>query len=371
MKKIAIIYRNLAGLSGVPNIVSVQAKALVELGYAVDLIAERLDKSRFDQNKMGFVKIPRLPFIKKNRVQRFSDKANKLTERGYDFVAGHGHNTEQDALSMHNCAHLFYERILDKPKVVGPDAIIQDQIFAADAFKVCIVNSRLMRDEFLQRYSMDEGKLDIIYPGYDSERFNTKNKDECRKLVRQEWGISDSIFLAGLVTSGAFQLRGVDIAIDAYARLPGSIRQGAGLVIVGNDSRLETYQQQVSSLGLENRIWFRRAKRNIERYYHALDVLVHPARLETFGLVVQEAMASGLPVISNQQVGATELLPPSIYSELAKTPQIEDVSERLEKIISDKDYRSQWTEVSKQAVAGNSIELNFNKTLEVYRKAGL
>jgi UDP-glucose:(heptosyl)LPS alpha-1,3-glucosyltransferase len=367
----AIIYRNLAGYSGVPNIVCMQASKLLEYGYKVDLIAERIDRNRFDLNKMKFIKVMRLPFFRNHRARWFSERADRISAKGYDFVAGHGHNTRQDVLSLHNCARLYYERIPNEAPVVRPDVLMQDKIFAENAFQFCIANSVLMRDELDRRYRLAGEKVRVVYPGYDPDRFNTGNHDDYRAATRKNWGIAQQNFLIGLVASGAFRLRGVDIAIDAFSRLKKSIRENIRMVIVGDNSSLVDYKRRVSALKLSEQIIFHPATREIERCYHALDVLVHPARLETFGLVVQEAMACGIPVISSRQVGATELLPLEAQAELADSPDAEDLVEKLEKMICDQQFRQRWIEYSKSAIAGNSEQNYFSKILDIYREAGL
>jgi glycosyltransferase involved in cell wall biosynthesis len=46
-----------------------------------------------------------------------------------------------------------------------------------------------------------------------------------------------------------------------------------------------------------------------ERWMSALDVFLYPARFEEFGMVVLEACALGVPVITSRRVGAAECLP--------------------------------------------------------------
>ena len=82
-------------------------------------------------------------------------------------------------------------------------------------------------------------------------------------------------------------------------------------------------------------------------------------------------MACGLPIITNQQVGAAELLPDNAHSQLAVHPSVDSLVEQLERMIVDKEYRESWIGYSKLAAESNSLEINFEKTLAVYKQAGL
>ncbi|HZD42025.1 MAG TPA: glycosyltransferase, partial [Terriglobales bacterium] len=53
-------------------------------------------------------------------------------------------------------------------------------------------------------------------------------------------------------------------------------------------------------------------------YYGAADVVVLPAVQEAFGNVVLEALASGVPVVANEGVGAAELFAGSIAGEVVR-----------------------------------------------------
>jgi glycosyltransferase involved in cell wall biosynthesis len=65
-------------------------------------------------------------------------------------------------------------------------------------------------------------------------------------------------------------------------------------------------QDAVSSLvlGLEQNIDFLGEVRDKEGFYSRINLLVHPASLEAFGMVVTEAMARGIPVLVSDQTGA-------------------------------------------------------------------
>jgi alpha-1,6-mannosyltransferase len=73
------------------------------------------------------------------------------------------------------------------------------------------------------------------------------------------------------------------------------------LVLVGGGNPLPRYPQITY-------IPFRRDQRQLARLLASCDVLVHPGDCETFGLIVLEAMACGLPVVATRGGGVAELV---------------------------------------------------------------
>jgi UDP-glucose:(heptosyl)LPS alpha-1,3-glucosyltransferase len=371
MKRVAIVYRNIAGLSGTPNTIVDHSLYLSAIGFRVDLIAEKFDRNRISLPPENLVKVPRLPFFKKWRLSWFARQADKLA-RKYDFAAGHGQNFHQDVLSLHNCVRLAHEKMHKQP-LTKPDAnaLVQDRILQQQAFKFCIANSKLMRAELIGRYCVPVEKIKVIYPGYHTERFGISCRQKLRRLSSQALGISNDHLLVGLITSGDFRKRGVDLAIAAFAKLPGSLRRRSSLVVVGKTSNLERYEKLAAEHGVNESIRFLPVRPDIEAYYHALDLYVHPARFEEFGQSVQEAMACGLPVVASRQVGAMELLPEEAYDEVPDELDVDSLSRQLELFLTEPLLRQRWSDYGLAAAEKNSAEINFQKTLEVYKVAGL
>lgn len=371
MKRIAIIYRNIAGLSGTPNTIIDHSNFLSAMGFRVDLIAEKFDRNRIRLPPENLVKVTRLP-VRGWRVNWFARKADKLAKRDYDFAAGHGQNVYQDVLSLHNCLRLAQEKTYGQPMVKpDPNALLQDRIFQRQEFKFCIANSKLMRTDLIERYFVPAEKIKVIYPGYHRERFGTANGLEVRKQARQALAVADDYLLVGLITSGNFRKRGVDLAIAAFGRLPASLRERVSMIIVGKESNVEEYKKLAVKYGVDEYIRFLPVRPDIAFYYHALDLYVHPARFEEFGQSVQEAMACGVPVIASRQVGAMELLPDEAYADLPDELDVDTLSLQLERFLIDSSLRQRWIDYGLTAAATNSAEINFQKTLEVYKAAGL
>jgi glycosyltransferase involved in cell wall biosynthesis len=77
------------------------------------------------------------------------------------------------------------------------------------------------------------------------------------------------------------------------------------LIFVGDGELRQSLQNYVDELGAASVFFFGFQNRDqIAKYYTISDVLILPSIQETWGIVVNEAMCFGLPVIVSQQVGA-------------------------------------------------------------------
>jgi UDP-glucose:(heptosyl)LPS alpha-1,3-glucosyltransferase len=84
-------------------------------------------------------------------------------------------------------------------------------------------------------------------------------------------------------------------------------KANAHLLVVGN-RRTSTFQRQARRLGVESHVTFLGPVDDPTACYAAADVYVQPTCYDCCSLVVLEALASGLPVITTSYNGAGELL---------------------------------------------------------------
>ena len=124
-----------------------------------------------------------------------------------------------------------------------------------------------------------------------------------KEALRTELGIGEEhCFLA----IGQFiHRKGFDILLKAAASIPKS----AGIYLVGGEPTQE-YIRLKEELGLDNVHFLGfQSKDTLAKYYRAADVFVLPTREDIWGLVVNEAMAYGLPVITTDRcVAGVELV---------------------------------------------------------------
>lgn len=125
--------------------------------------------------------------------------------------------------------------------------------------------------------------------------------------IRRELQLPDRYFLfAGRLV----REKGVVDLLSAYAKLNDSLRKELSLVFVGDGQARHELEEQAASIspGMIRFAGF--AQREVLAAYYALaEMLILPTYTDTWGLVVNEAMACGLPVILSRAAGcATDLV---------------------------------------------------------------
>jgi UDP-glucose:(heptosyl)LPS alpha-1,3-glucosyltransferase len=305
--RVAVAARRVSGLSGAARLIVEHARRLVAEGWEVHVFAERLDKKAIIEAGAVPRWVPSWPFGSWMKRRAFAAAAGRMT-KGFDLVHGHGDLLEQDILSLHNCVHAAHEAARGAPLPAG-DAVgrMHSIQLGEGRFRALIVNSRLTRDDVIGRFGVPEHKVSVIYPGFDTCRFNAGSREELSAAAREELGVKPGEVLFGLVTSGDFEKRGLPAFLRGFAAMSKQFPATRALV-VGKESRPGPYLGLARELGIVDRVFFRDPIADVQRFYHALDVYVHPARWEEFGMSVLEALACGLPVITGASVGAAELM---------------------------------------------------------------
>ena len=110
------------------------------------------------------------------------------------------------------------------------------------------------------------------------------------------------LFVGRLVSS-----KGIFDLLDAYSQLPDELRREAGLVYVGDGvarSELERRASTVTSGSI--RVVGFKQRDELANFYALAEALVLPTHSDTWGLVVNEAMACGLPIITTDVAGCAE-----------------------------------------------------------------
>ena len=152
--------------------------------------------------------------------------------------------------------------------------------------------------EELEAIGVSATRIEVIANGVDIQEFSPATVD------RTSLGIPEGPPLALFVGDIRTPRKNLDTVLHALVSVPELHLAVAGTV---TDS---PYPALSTSLGIDDRVHFLDFRSDIPDLMRAADLFVFPSRYEACTLVLLEAMASGLPVITAATAGGAELVPP-------------------------------------------------------------
>ncbi len=141
----------------------------------------------------------------------------------------------------------------------------------------------------------------------------------------------------------SYKHKGFDILIKAFYLFSKNNKDWQ-LDIVGEGPEEELYRELINEYNLEKRITIHPFTNNIQSFYSNAQVYVLSSRWEGFGLVLVEAMAHGLPIVSSDLPTSKEIM--GDFGMYFKNGDIEDLAQRMEEAT-----HIDWQKKSKEAIA--------------------
>jgi glycosyltransferase involved in cell wall biosynthesis len=177
--------------------------------------------------------------------------------------------------------------------------------------------------EYLRAHKIREELIFVAPNAVDNEFFATSASEARQNGVmrRTELGLPERYFL---FVGRLVREKGVFELLSAYARLDQSIREQVGLVLAGEGAeraQLEALATAISP-GIVKFAGFAQ-REQLSSYYALAEVLILPTYSDPWGLVVNEAMACGLPVIVSKVAGCAADLVREIWNGLLTLPRDE------------------------------------------------
>ena len=250
------------------------------------------------------------------------------TRRGFDIVHSHENTWHGHVQTVHVLPikyNLFLGRtglakLLRWVKVVTSPRLLvylwlEHMRYAAGPGRVLVTTSETLRKSLLQSHPHTESMLRVVTPGVTtvSGRVSAPTRLEARRsLGLPEQG------LCILFVGNDYQKKGLSCLLEAAGGLPESVF----LAVVGNAAHIPAFRKKSQGLGLDQRVFFLGALKEVSLAYRAADCLAHPTQEDTFAMVVLEAMSCGLPVVvsSGQYCGISDLLTDGLNALILQNP---------------------------------------------------
>lgn len=154
----------------------------------------------------------------------------------------------------------------------------------------------------LEGQEVDPAKLSVLINATDTERF--RPDPERRRRSRKAWQVADDAVVFGSVGRVAAEKNHV-LLVEATAPLLGD---GAKLVIAGDGSERVAVEGRAEALGVREHVKMLGMVRDVPGVMAGFDVFALSSKWEGLPLVLAEAMATALPVVSTAVGGVVKVV---------------------------------------------------------------
>ena len=239
---------------------------------------------------------------------------------------------------------------------------IKKHIFANAA---AYMSTSDIHDSYYEMYGADKKRI-YRYPFTsisEADVSETPSSEQEKTAIKDELGIKENKVILSV---GQFIYRkGFDILIKACRGLDSNI----GIYIIGGQATRE-YTDLVEEYRLSN-IHFLNFKvsEKLAKYYRAADLFVLPTREDVWGLVINEAMSKGLPVISsNRCIAAAELVKNEENGYLVESEDTDDFAGKIRLVINDAKLMRKMSEKSLEIIRNYTMEAMAKRHMEIFKE---
>ena len=287
------------------------AKAALRCGHHVTLVATEVASELAADERVRWFKteVGRWPSaLLRNQV--FARRSARHVERirnEVDLVMANGFITWSPA--AFNAVHFVHSAWLRSDVHTlrvrrGPRAWYQGLYTALNAHwerrafaqaEALVAVSERVRDELVE-VGVEPDRIHVVPNGVDLDEFAPGSAD--RVALELPPDVPLGLFVGDLQTPR----KNLDVVLQALQRVP-----ALHLAVVGEVAG-SAYPAVAEALGVADRVTFLGFCRDVPSLMRAADLCLCPSRYEPFSLVLLEALASGLPVITARPVGAASLV---------------------------------------------------------------
>jgi glycosyltransferase involved in cell wall biosynthesis len=201
-------------------------------------------------------------------------------------------------------------------------------------------------------------KLTLWARGIDMDMFSPRFADRALKEKWSPGGAPVAIFVGRLVAE-----KDIEILMEAHQIL---MKRNVDyrLVMVGGGPLKQKIEKSMPEVILPGHL----EGEALSRAYASADLFVFPSTTESFGNVIQEAAASGLPAVGAAEGGVKDLIRDGETGFLARPKDAADFANKMEELLGNDPLRYSFAAEALETAAGKSWD-NINRGLiDNYRK---
>jgi glycosyltransferase involved in cell wall biosynthesis len=223
-----------------------------------------------------------------------------------------------------------------------------------------VVNCEAMRLHLIDDWSVSPDHIELCYNGVDTREFYP---DDNGKLPEYAG--------ASIVIGAVCVLRAeknLTLLQEAFAKVR-HLSPNPKLLIVGSGPELDRLKASAERLRITEYSDFVPASKHVAAFMRSIDIFVSCSYSEAFSNSILEAMACGSCVVGSRVGGTPELIADADRGLLFISNDVNDLADKLARLIQEPDLRQQFGErAARYAAAKLSMAENLRRTSEIYRK---
>ena len=377
--RIAIFTNNyLPNPYGVSGSVESFRKEFEKLGHEVYIFAPRWrDYHDKNQNVFRFSSIETNVKIKFPIAIPYSSKINKILENlDLDIIHSQHPNLLGSAamrwarkknIPLVFTWHTLYDQYAHFAPFVPPKiaiwwAIRNARNYANKCDQIVVPTPSV--GEIIKKWGVTNKNIMAIPTGVEGHQFAAPDREK----IRKKYNIKDDeilLFVMARLTEEKNMEFLVDVAIDILKN-----NSSAKLMICGDGNLKNILEKKVADAELREKTIFVGIVPDNEKknYYAAGDIFVYASKSETQGMVLTEAMYSGLPIVAVRATGVKDIVENGKTGFLVGENK-QEFSIAVQKLIDDEDLRKKFSEEAKKVAREKYTEkVCAKKMIETYEK---
>lgn len=243
-------------------------------------------------------------------------------------------------------------------------ARVERQLLEGPTPPVVVSVSHLVQRSIRAVYRLPEDRHACLFNAVDLERFDPERCATARRSWRERLGCRADDVVA-LMIAHNFELKGLRPAIAAAARVADPRFK---LVAVGNADP-EPWRHWARECGVAERVIFAGPTETPAECYAGADFFVLPTKGDACSLVVLEALAMGLPVITTNRNGAAEIMAEGVHGRVLDDPEAAPPLATAFAEFCDDARRAELAENCRRLRPRLSYAAHLDQLLDLYQRA--
>lgn len=246
--------------------------------------------------------------------------------------------------------------------VLGYDPSLNDLIkFGIEKSDAVTAVSNALVEQTIEVINPDK-TIETVYNFIDERVYQKTDSNH----LRQEYGILDHEKVV-IHVSNFRGVKRVQDVVASFAKIQEAVP--SKLLLVGDGPEMTPVCKLVSKLGLDDQVLFLGKQDKLEELYSLSDLLLLLSEKESFGLVLLEAMACGVPCIGTNIGGIPEVIIDGETGYICEFGNVDEVAEKSIQLLTDSAQHHAFSEAAMSLVESSfRSETITEEYLAIYRR---